>query len=564
MTPIVESQRQRYLRLQNKNPSIPHKHIYYNNNKYIIQKSINGKNTYFKSFKKLDDAIEYRDKLIANNWKPLPSTEEEIEEKNIKEYFKGVTISYNHRTYKVNNFQGRYIGNCNNLQEALYYRDLCYDKTFEESKRPYEMDLETNNPYYNEMKYTTPIRLIPFKNTDSDYGKGTIVKKGEYSYHIHQGSKTNGRKSYICACRTYEQAYYVKQEMNKCNWDKTQLQKILDDYPKWYTWLMEFWRYIIIDTETRKRTGKIQYLINIPKNHLEEGKTLDHHGVYTKVEDALFERDWLAEHNWNYDELVECIDDMQNPYYNMELPPYPQRKIRNISERNYHDKELTMMYELINEEEGITLEEISERIGATEPTIRSWLRKGYNTNYREFKRISLGGENPITVLEKEEHFYTPDLSRPHPSNFKGWIRKNKSQRCPFQIVKDDVRYGSYHTHEMAKKAVKKLVQCGWDKSKVPEIMESVGVKTLNDRGNIYPNGNTSWSIRKKNKERRMIQYGTYSDYELAVIVRDMLKANNWDKELYPSIRKYAEYIMYIIRNIIPGTMFKCSYDLIGI
>lgn len=553
---IIESQRQRYQRLQKKgNQRVPHKHIYHINNKYVITKSVNGKNTYYKSFTKLDDAIDYRDKLIENNWEPLPVTAEEIEEKNIKEYFKGVTLSSNHRTYKINNFQGNYIGTCRNIQEALYYRDQCYHKTFKESKRPYEMDLETNNPYYDGLKYTTPIRLIPFKNTDSNYGKGTIVKKGEYSYHIHQGSRTNRRKRYICACRTYEQAYYVKKEMNKCNWDKTQLQRILDDYPKWYTWLMEFWRYVVIDKKTRERTGKTQYFINIPSDYLEEGKTLDRYGVYTKAEDALFERDYLMEHDWDYEELVECIDDTCNPYYDMELPPYPQRKIRNIAEKNYHDNELTMIHEMINEEEGITLDEIAERLDVSVVTIRLWLRKGYNTNYREFKRISLGGENPITVLEKVEHFYTPDLSRPHPSNFKGWIQKNKSQRCPFQIVKDDVRYGSYHTHEMARKAVKKLIKCDWDKSKVPEIMESVGVKTLNDRGNIYPNNNDTWSIRKKNKERKMIGYGTYSDYDLAVLVRDLLKEEDWDKELYPSLREYAEYVMDLVKGVIPGRMF---------
>ena len=54
------------------------KYIYFKDNRYVVSKVINGKNTFFKSFKKLYEAKDYRDKLIANNWEPLPLSEEEI------------------------------------------------------------------------------------------------------------------------------------------------------------------------------------------------------------------------------------------------------------------------------------------------------------------------------------------------------------------------------------------------------------------------------------------------------------------------------------------------------
>ena len=53
----------------------------------------------------------------------------------------------------------------------------------------------------------------------------------------------------------------------------------------------------------------------------------------------------------------------------------------------------------------------------------------------------------------------------------------------------------------------------------------------------------------------MIGYGTYSDYDLAVLVRDLLKEEDWDKELYPSLREYAEYVMDLVKGVIPGRMF---------
>ena len=52
----------------------------------------------------------------------------------------------------------------------------------------------------------------------------------------------------------------------------------------------------------------------------------------------------------------------------------------------------------------------------------------------------------------------------------------------------------------------------------------------------------------------MINYGFYKDKRLADLTRDLLKLNNWDKDLYPSLRAEAEYILVVIDKI-KGNMF---------
>ena len=535
-----------------------HKHIYKLGNRFRVEKSINGERKVFKTFSNITDAIKYRDKLIANNWEDLPLTPEEVYEQNHKEYYMGLIRTYNGRRYQVNNCKGEYLATIPTIEEALYYRDQYYTYNKNDAPRPSTLDLTTNNWYINEgLEYPIPERLIPFKK--STYGEGRIVKKGEFSYAIEYGKKET---CYICSCRTYEQAYYVKQEMNKCNWDRKQLQRILDDYPLWYTKLMELYRYVHLDHDYKRKTGEEKYKINIPRPYLEEGQNLVTIAGYSHVEDALYERDFLAEHEWDYDLLVEAIDDTKNPYYDMDLPPYPQRKILNLKVRDYHEKELTLIHELLNNDPSLTQADVCEIIGVSEVTLRNWLSKFWNTDMVEFRHISLSGENPVNVLEKVPHIYQPDLSRPKPANFKGYIHfRSRDKRSPYKIVKDGVRYGSYYTEKQAKKAVKKLIKCNWDKKQLSEIQESVGWKPLPKRGNIYPNpGGYGWSIRHKNPNtRKMINYGSYKDYDLAVMVRDMLIINDWNKDEYPSIRSLAEDVLYIQR-LLYSNMFAGEYD----
>ncbi len=48
------------------------------------------------------------------------------------------------------------------------------------------------------------------------------------------------------------------------------------------------------------------------------------YGEFTKLSDALYERDALFYCNFDYDLLVEC--DLENKYENMTLPPFPEKR----------------------------------------------------------------------------------------------------------------------------------------------------------------------------------------------------------------------------------------------
>lgn len=355
-----------------------HKHIYKVGNKYSITKSINGVNTYFKTCDTLHEAIQYRDKLKANNWQPLPEDKAEKLKKDIKLYFLRITLNSKRTGYTVRNNNDEYLGGVKTIEEALYLRDLYCTLPKNKVPKINTIDLITDNYYYEYgLDYPLSERLIlPERN--STYGKGTIVKKGETSFHIRHGKKGNGYKDYVCACPTIEMALYVKEEMNKVNWDRSELQRILDDYPKYYTKLLFFYQYInkhrVWNQQTKNKKVYDGWEITIPKEYLEKEKSLEKIGVYKNIEDALFERDFLVEHDWDYNLLVETINDQENPYYDMTLPPYPTRKIRNISKRNYREKELTEIMKLIQEDPSLSQREIADKLDIADVTIRNWLK----------------------------------------------------------------------------------------------------------------------------------------------------------------------------------------------
>ena len=48
------------------------------------------------------------------------------------------------------------------------------------------------------------------------------------------------------------------------------------------------------------------------------------YGEFSRLSDALYERDALFFCNFDYDLLVDC--DLENKYENMELPPFPEKR----------------------------------------------------------------------------------------------------------------------------------------------------------------------------------------------------------------------------------------------
>ena len=509
-------------------------HKYGKGNGYYIQKEIKGKKYIYSGFKTLNEAISYRDKLKANNWQPF----EDIEtERKIKQYFKNIHLDHRKTHYIVTKNQ-KYSASFKNIEDALHYRDIITNNTYVFMK----------NKYYAGLEYPIPDKLKVIVKPKRK-ARGYIVKNSKQSYKVLY------KKKYICSTVTYEHAYYIREELNKVDWDLTQLDNILEHYPVWYTKLIHLYRYIV-----RSHNDKDKYQLMIPLNYRAEKNKLESVGTYYKIEDALYERDILVENGWDYDLLVETIDDSKNPYYDMDLPPFPERQITNTAERDYHEKELTEMYHLILEYEDITQKQIADKFGIADVTLRNWLKRFWNTTYTEFKRIALNGENPLEVLEKVPIIYQPDLSIPKPPNFNGYVQKNSnSTRSPYNIVRKGVWYGSYHTKKQARQAVKLLKNYNWDKSKLSEIQKKVGYTQLTKRNNIYPNSNgRTWSIRRKDKNRKIINYGSYTDYELAVIVRDMLVIADWDKKEYYEIRKTAEHVLTCRRQLF-NNMFSGDY-----
>lgn len=516
-------------------------------NTYSIDKTINNQRIHFKTCKTLDEAIKYRDRLKKNNWETVPDNEEEAHEKKVMEYYHHIRI-HTRRYYGIDNRKNEYIGIVKTIEEALWFRDQYLDYDKEDVPKPRTLDLKTNNPYIlNGLEYPLPERLtLPERN--STYGTGTIVQKGPTSFHVHHGKKGDGLNSYVCACPTIEMAEYVRAEMNNVDWDESKLEAIFDEYPRYYTRLIYFYQYIHkqINHKTKKWTGKYELVPPLEHNDGKLEKI-----TYNNIEDALYERDFLKEHNWDYNLLVEVIDDNLNPYYDMDLPTFPTRRIRNVSDRDYHEKELSEVIELIQLD--FSQAEICERLDITTVTLRNWLRKFWNSNFTEFKKLVEAGENPLDVLEKQELIIQPDLSRALPCNWNNWVSHLKrSDR--YQVRKGDVTYGVYPTEELAHKISRELQKCNWDKSKLKSIQVKYGHVSLPySKRWVYRQGK-KWAVRRNNENHKMITYGAWYDKRIAVIARDMYVEHGFNVGDSVWINEMAEWMVEMI-DYYPNTMF---------
>lgn len=459
----------------------------------------------------------------------------------VRQYYQRVYLNAP-KQYRIKHKRGSYLGTCATLPEALYYRDKYSESTQENIPRPQELDLKTQNPYLRKgLKYPVPDRLNPLKE-HKPQPKGHIHHRSKSSYALYYSKK------YLCSCRTYEQAYYVLQELKKYNFDKKHIPEILDSYPEWYSWLVQFYRYITLDIKYKERTNKNRYFISIPRRYLKTNQNIELIRGYTRLEDALFERDFLEEHNWDYNLLVEAINDNENPYYNMEIPPYPERRIRNVGKRKTHAKELKQIQELILTEPDISQRSVSKKLGFNDMSIRNWLHN-YDTNWLDFKKIVLNGEDPLEKLTLKPLIYTPDLSPSTPGNFKNYIHKNhSSKKYPYNIEYKHRGYGVYPTRELALKVVKDLIACNWDYNQLKNIQQKHGyIATQGKRNLIYKVGNT-YQVRKTLPGGKLGYFGCYPCKRIAEIVRGLLKEADWNKEELPQIKESANNIYRLERQ----------------
>lgn len=527
------------------------KYIYPKGQKgWVISRKVKGQSEYYGKYDSFKTAMKVRDQLVKNNWNlsRVEMPEEHTFKKQQKEYYKWIST----RGYQYSIFapQKYYCGTVNTIEEALHYRDIILELYANgadlSNKRPWDYDLLHDNKYLEGLDYPLPERLeLPLKPQTE---LGSIIRRSDQNYQIRHGSVGN---RYVCTCRTYEQAYYVKQELNKCDWDLDKLDEIYDNYPEWYTWLMNLYKYIVpvddhynlLITEKNSRSGKPEKI------------------YFSKLEDALWERDLYVKYGFDDDLVVYLADDSKNPYYDMTLPPYPQRKIRRIKDREPRTDLFNRLFEIIQDFPDIGKQELCDLAGLTLPGLKIILKNEYDVNIDDFLYICLSGENPNEVLEQKPLVYNPDLSVHTHADY---IHEHDGK---FDIIKwldgRDVYFGRYYDKKTAKAIVKDLKKCNWDKSQLKKIQaKHEHAPRIGDKRGVYLSKYTvktgevkiKWEVRKK-INRKMNYYGTYKDKRVAELVRDILERHDWNKELLDKIKDFAIYCIGLIDNC-----YKCKTD----
>lgn len=504
------------------------RNIYKNNNgKYFIEKRKNNVKTHYGTYDTFQEAVEARDELIRNGW--VKDEALNLKQKT-KQYYRNVHKDITHYNITKGN---KFYGCTSTLEEALWYRDICREHNWQYDKKPYELDLKTNNPYIeNGLDYPVPKRLVmPPKAPKL---KGCIHIPSPQSNQVKLGKEHYG--SYP----TYEMAYYVKQELNKCGWDKSKLDEIVDNYPIWYTWLMNLYKFVF-----PKYNG---WCVSITPKHSQDDKL--EHLYFRRLEDALWERDLLLKYDWNEELVCECADDEQNPYYDMELPPYPQRKIRNLSERKDRTGLFNTLFTLIQEEPNLSQEDYAKLAGTSGMNIRNILVNEYDSSWSEFKLLCESGENPNDVLVQKPKIYKPDLTRHYKNT--NYVSYHKREKSPYliyhrnKVTQQSEYFGAYPTRELANKISNDLQKCNWDKSKLKEIQAKHGWKSVvNSKRWVYPHYYTSKKTGEKYVSHYMVRkknigyFGTYKDKRVADLVRDCCIMNDWDKDKFPMVKSFA-------------------------
>ena len=100
-------------------PKYDMRYIYKRNGFYYIFKSINGEYKYFKGSNSLKEAVEFRDKLIENNWRD--NGELKIEELDDNRYIYSVGNSF--QLKKHINGKTKHFGTFKTLEEAIKARN---------------------------------------------------------------------------------------------------------------------------------------------------------------------------------------------------------------------------------------------------------------------------------------------------------------------------------------------------------------------------------------------------------------------------------------------------------
>ena len=164
--------------------------------------------------------------------------------------------------------------------------------------------------------------------------------------------------------------------------------------------------------------------------------------------------------------------------------------------------------------------------GTTSVNLRNIFKNEYDTDWAEFKTICESGEDPNEVLEQKPLIYKPDLSI-HRDTTNIAVYEKLKNKFVVSRWKDNRNhyYSAYPTRELAEKIVKDLRKVDWDKTKLKEIQAKHDWQSvINSKRWVYPqkynskkNGVTihGYSVRHKDKDKRMINFGYYKDKRVA-------------------------------------------------
>ena len=179
-------------------------------------------------------------------------------------------------------------------------------------------------------------------------------------------------------------------------------------------------------------------------------------------------------------------------------------------------------------------------------------------DWAEFKTLCESGEDPNEVLVQEPLIYNPDLTLHRTGTFIAKYDRLKSKYVVSRWENNrNHYYGAYPTKELAERIIKDLEKCGWDKSKLKEIQARNGhVSMVGSKRWVYANKYptkkgkkiSSYSVRHKNKDKRMVNFGSYKDKRVAELVRDQLILCDWDKSQLDDIKSFAYYVIDQVDN----------------
>lgn len=176
--------------------NIQNKYIYKMDNKYCIYKMLNGRQKYFGRFKTLDEAIEYREFLIAHDWNlqykkrcPPGSSICSCDKKSNKYIYK------NGKKYGVFKFiKGKlvYFGVFNTIEDARQYRNFLMDHNWD----------------------TKYVRWAPRK-----YNLPRYVYYDPYADNYYIAKKVGDTQFRFGTYKTRDEAIHEKEFYESINWD---------------------------------------------------------------------------------------------------------------------------------------------------------------------------------------------------------------------------------------------------------------------------------------------------------------------------------------------------------